>query len=58
LRGEEVVIMRLTKRIANPGGDCRTGRGNAKYEIRNAKKEPQGLCGTTLGWAILWGTLK
>ena len=53
-----MVILRLTKRIANPGHDCREGRGNS--EIRNAKFEngASGLCGVALGWAILWVTRK
>ena len=34
-----MVILRLRKRIANPGRDCRTGKGNTKCEIRNAKYE-------------------
>jgi hypothetical protein len=52
--------LRLTKRIANPGLDCRTQRGNSKGEIRTAKFENGALrlCGAALGWAILWVTRK
>jgi hypothetical protein len=43
----------LRKRIANPRHDCRTLKRNTKFEIRNAKMKPQGLCGAAIGWAIL-----
>ena len=55
-----MVILRLRKRIANPGDDCRVRRENSRGKIQNAKLEngASGLCGAAPVWAILWVTRK
>lgn len=48
-------MSRLTKRIANPGDDCRTRRGKAKNEMRNAKCEIRKWSLLLVRWACLVG---
>jgi hypothetical protein len=48
-------MLRLTKRIANPGDDCRTRRGKAKFGTRNTKCEIRKWSLRLVRWACLVG---